>query len=144
MSMHQWNDDRRQVLSCVGIERPSGLLAEIVDSMSVSYFGIVLGLVGICNAWRGGTRAWQLPEFMAEWIYLVAGIVWTALFVLNFFKALLQYATPAKRPQFLAVGILFATESTSAFESERSLCAGSGNSLYSACHSNEFQRARAA
>jgi len=56
--------------------------SEIVENMSASYFGIVLGLAGLGSAWRGAERAWQLPKFIAGWIYVVAGVVWAALVVL--------------------------------------------------------------
>jgi len=47
-----------------------------------SYFGIMLGLAGLGSAWRGAERAWQLPKFIAGWLYVVAGVVWAALVVL--------------------------------------------------------------
>jgi len=67
----------------------SGFLAEIVGNMPASYFGIVLGLAGLGNAWRGAERTWQLPKFIAEWIYLFAGVVWAVLVALYILKALL-------------------------------------------------------
>jgi tellurite resistance protein len=70
-----------------------GRFAEIVGHMPASYFGIILGLAGLGNAWRGAARAWQLPAFISEWIYLVAGLVWAALVVLYVLKAILA---PAK------------------------------------------------
>lgn len=70
-------------------ERWLGPLSEIVGNMPVSYFGIVLGLAGLGNAWRGAEQAWQLPKFIADWIYLVAGIVWAALVFFFVLKALL-------------------------------------------------------
>ena len=74
-------------------EERSGLISAIVGNMPVSYFGVVLGLAGLGNAWRAAAQAWQLPKFIADWIYLVAGIVWAALVVLYVLKALL---TPDK------------------------------------------------
>jgi tellurite resistance protein TehA-like permease len=70
-------------------ERWLGPLSEIVGNMPVSYFGIVLGLAGLGNAWRGAEQAWRLPKFVADWIYLVAGLVCAALVVLFVLKALL-------------------------------------------------------
>lgn len=70
-------------------ERWLGAVAEIVGNMPVSYFGIVLGLAGLGNAWRGARQAWQIPAFIAEWIYLVAGLVWAALVLIFVLKALL-------------------------------------------------------
>lgn len=70
-------------------ERWLGPLAQIVGNMPVSYFGIVLGLAGLGNAWRGAEQAWHLPRFVTDWIYLVAGLVWAVLVVLFILKALL-------------------------------------------------------
>jgi len=39
-------------------------------------------LAGLGSAGRGAERAWQLPKFIAGWIYVVAGVVGTALVVL--------------------------------------------------------------
>jgi len=70
-------------------ERWLGPLAQIVGNMPVSYFGIVLGLAGLGNAWRGAEQAWHLPRVVTDWIYLVAGLVWAVLVVLFILKALL-------------------------------------------------------
>lgn len=70
-----------------------GRLAEIVGNMPASYFGIVLGLAGLGSAWRAASRAWQLPGFIAEWIYIGASVVWALLVVLYILKAILA---PAK------------------------------------------------
>src|SRR5262249_40077245 len=70
-----------------------GRFAEIVGNMPASYFGIVLGIAGLANAWRAAVRVWQLPEFIAEWIYIAAGGVWAMLVALYTFKAIL---TPEK------------------------------------------------
>ena len=70
-------------------ERWLGPLSEIVGNMPVSYFGIVLGLAGLGNAWRGAEQAWRMPKFVADWIYLVAGLVWAVLVILLLLKALL-------------------------------------------------------
>ncbi|PJR08767.1 dicarboxylate transporter/tellurite-resistance protein TehA [Sinorhizobium meliloti] len=74
-------------------EHTPGPFAQIVGNMPASYFGMVLGLAGLGNAWRGASLAWQLPEFIAEWIYVVAGAVWAVLVVLYILKAILA---PAK------------------------------------------------
>lgn len=70
-----------------------GRFAEIAGNMPASYFGIVLGLAGLGNAWRAAVRVWQLPEFIAEWIYGFAAVVWAMLVALYIFKAILA---PAK------------------------------------------------
>jgi tellurite resistance protein len=74
-------------------EETPGRFVQIVGNTPASYFGMVLGLAGLGNAWRGASRAWQLPEFIAEWIYVVAGVVWAALLVLYILKAIFA---PAK------------------------------------------------
>jgi tellurite resistance protein len=53
-------------------EKWSGSLSEIVGNIPASYFGIVLGLAGLGNAWRGAERTYQLPKFIEDWIYLPA------------------------------------------------------------------------
>ena len=44
-----------------------------------SLFGIVLGLVGLGNAWRDASHLWQLPPAVGEALMTVAAIVWLAL-----------------------------------------------------------------
>jgi tellurite resistance protein len=61
--------------------------------MPASYFGIVLGLAGLGSAWRAASRAWQLPAFIAEWIYVGATVVWALLVILYMLKSILA---PAK------------------------------------------------
>lgn len=66
-----------------------GRFVGIAENMPASYFGIVLGLAGLGNTWRAAAQAWQLPGVVAEWIYLVAGVVWAVLVVLYALKGLL-------------------------------------------------------
>ncbi len=75
------------------VDNTPGRLAQIASNTPASYFGMVLGLAGLGNAWRGASRAWQVPEFIAEWIYVIAGVVWAVLVVLYILKAVLA---PAK------------------------------------------------
>ncbi|MGA0598405.1 dicarboxylate transporter/tellurite-resistance protein TehA [Enterovirga sp. CN4-39] len=56
--------------------------------MPASYFGMVLGLAGLGNAWHAAVPAWQLPALTAEVIYLFAGLVWAGLIALYLVKAL--------------------------------------------------------
>jgi tellurite resistance protein len=74
-------------------EKSAGRFAQIVGNMPASYFGIVLGFAGLGSAWRGASHAWQLPPFIAEWIYVAAGAIWAVLVVLYTLKAILA---PAK------------------------------------------------
>jgi len=50
--------------------------------MPASFFGIVLGLVGLGGAWRVAARVWQLPAVIGEALMLIAGIVWTLMLAL--------------------------------------------------------------
>lgn len=77
------------------LDKWSGRFSEIVGNMPTSYFGIVLGLAGLGNAWRGAERTWQLPKFIEDWIYLIAGAVWAVLVAIYVLKALLM---PDKLP----------------------------------------------
>jgi tellurite resistance protein TehA-like permease len=68
----------------------SGRFSKIVGNMPISYFGIVRGVAGLGNAWRGAERARQLPKSIEEGIYLIAGVVWAALVVIYVLTALLM------------------------------------------------------
>lgn len=46
-----------------------------------SFFGIVLGLVGLGDCWRVAATVWHLPHWIGESIMLSAGIVWAVLLV---------------------------------------------------------------
>jgi tellurite resistance protein len=46
-----------------------------------SLFGIVLGLVGLGNGWRIGSRIWHLPGFIGESLMVLAALVWVGLVV---------------------------------------------------------------
>jgi tellurite resistance protein len=67
----------------------SDRLAEIAGNMPAGYFGIVLGLAGLANAWRIGSKTWDLPAEVSELIYALAGIVWAVLVALYLCKAVL-------------------------------------------------------
>lgn len=45
----------------------------------VSFFGIVLGLAGLGNAWRGASALWGLPHFVGETLLALAALVWFVL-----------------------------------------------------------------
>lgn len=47
-----------------------------------SFFGMVLGIVGIGNIWRLASRIWMVPSWMGEGIMALAAAVWTILMVL--------------------------------------------------------------
>ena len=44
-----------------------------------SFFGIVLGLAGLGNAWRTAHRVWSLPPVVGESLLLLATLVWLTL-----------------------------------------------------------------
>ncbi|HEY4252560.1 MAG TPA: dicarboxylate transporter/tellurite-resistance protein TehA [Roseomonas sp.] len=76
-------------------QRPgaSRRLANIASNTPASYFGMVLGLAGLGNAWRAAAQAWQWPASVAGLIYVIAGVVWLGLTILYVAKAFLA---PAK------------------------------------------------
>jgi len=74
------------------IVKPTGRLAEIAGNMPAGYFGMVLGLAGLGNAWRAAAQAWQVPGMIAEVIYVVAAVVWAALIFLYICKAVMARA----------------------------------------------------
>lgn len=47
-----------------------------------SFFGLVLGLVGLGNSWRAAHAIWGLPSAVGEGLMLAGGIVWAILVVL--------------------------------------------------------------
>ncbi|AVA21623.1 dicarboxylate transporter/tellurite-resistance protein TehA [Rhizobium sp. LEGMi198b] len=51
-----------------------------------AFFGMVLGLSGLANAWRVAARVWQLPAAIGETITFVSIAVWAVLIVLYVLK----------------------------------------------------------
>ena len=49
--------------------------------LPASFFGMVLGLSGLGQAWRVATKLWGTPPIIGESLLLVAGLVWAALLV---------------------------------------------------------------
>lgn len=47
-----------------------------------SFFGMVLGLAGLGNAWRIAARVWLLPSIVGEIVLAFAALVWALLVVL--------------------------------------------------------------
>jgi tellurite resistance protein len=47
-----------------------------------SFFGIILGLVGLGNCWRVAAKLWHLPAWIGEAIMLLAIAIWLLLLVL--------------------------------------------------------------
>jgi tellurite resistance protein len=53
-----------------------------VAVVPASFFGIVLGLAGLGNAWRTASLVWVVPSVIGELILLLAAFVWFGLIVL--------------------------------------------------------------
>jgi len=47
-----------------------------------SFFGMVLGMVGLGNAWRVAVKLWNMPTWIGEAVMLLAVIVWALLTLL--------------------------------------------------------------
>jgi tellurite resistance protein len=58
-----------------------------------SFFGIVLGVAGLGNAWRVAHRVWQLPAVIGEAILAVATLVWLTLLAFYIAKWFLARAS---------------------------------------------------
>lgn len=41
-----------------------------------SFFGIVVGLAGLGNAWRVAARIWGVPAWIGEAIFVLAAVIW--------------------------------------------------------------------
>lgn len=54
-----------------------------------AFFGMVLGIAGLANAWRVAHRIWGLPAQVGEAVMAVAALVWAALIILFALKWLL-------------------------------------------------------
>ena len=53
-----------------------------LPNVPAAFFGIVLGLAGLGNAWRAATAAWRLPGAIGEALMAAATIVWAILVIL--------------------------------------------------------------
>jgi tellurite resistance protein len=51
-----------------------------------SFFGMVLGLTGVANTWRGGHAAWGLPAGIGETLFAIAGAAWAVIAILYAWK----------------------------------------------------------
>ncbi|MBF7015054.1 dicarboxylate transporter/tellurite-resistance protein TehA (plasmid) [Novosphingobium resinovorum] len=57
-------------------------VSRTLPRVPASFFGIVLGLAGLSNAWRAAHAAWGLPVAIAEVILICAIVAWAAVAVL--------------------------------------------------------------
>lgn len=64
-----------------------------------SFFGIVLGLAGLSNAWRAAHVAWGLPEVAADALFLCAFVAWLVVGVLYGLKWVWAPATAAQEAE---------------------------------------------
>jgi tellurite resistance protein len=55
-------------------------------SIPASFFGIVLGLVGLGNNWRGAVRLWGMPPVIGEIIMAAAFAIWALLMICYILK----------------------------------------------------------
>src|ERR1700742_1340148 len=55
-------------------------------AIPAAFFGIVLGLAGLGNAWRAAHQAWQTPAFVGEALMALAAVVWALLLLLFILK----------------------------------------------------------
>lgn len=63
-----------------------------VPAVPAAFFGMVLGLAGLGNAWRAATAAWHVPAAIGECLMAVATIVWAILIVLYALKWIFRRA----------------------------------------------------
>jgi tellurite resistance protein len=69
--------------------------------LPASFFGMILGLVGLGSCWRVAAKIWHLPTWIGEIIMLIAVVVWLVLLLLYVSKwlwaredALAEYEHP--------------------------------------------------
>ncbi|WP_051158637.1 dicarboxylate transporter/tellurite-resistance protein TehA [Nodosilinea nodulosa] len=55
-------------------------------NVSASFFGMILGLIGLGNCWRVASKIWHLPTWIGEAIMLLAVVVWFTLLLLYLSK----------------------------------------------------------
>jgi tellurite resistance protein len=65
------------MVGMTGISNGSGL-----PLIPASFFGIVLGLAGLSNAWRAAERAWGLPGVIADALFAIALLAWILISIL--------------------------------------------------------------
>jgi len=60
--------------------------AFLLPAVPAAFFGMVLGLAGLGNAWRAATSAWHLPSAIGETLMAIATIVWAILVIMYALK----------------------------------------------------------
>ena len=65
----------------------NGWISHLAANTPAAYFGMVLGLGGLGNAWRAAEQTWGIGNGFSEWILAVASFVWALLILLFAAKA---------------------------------------------------------
>lgn len=68
-------------------ELKAGWIASVAARTPAAYFGMVLGLAGLGNAWRAAEQTWHIGNGVSEWILALAAAVWAVLVILFAAKA---------------------------------------------------------
>ncbi|MBU1691947.1 MAG: dicarboxylate transporter/tellurite-resistance protein TehA [Gammaproteobacteria bacterium] len=83
--------------------------------LPASFFGMVLGLAGLGQAWRIAVRLWGMPASIGEGLLLLAALVWAGLLVVYGWQAIrypavvkseFQHPVQGSTPALLAVSTL--------------------------------------
>lgn len=84
-------------------------------TLPASFFGIVLGLSGMGQAWRVAVPLWGMPYWIGESLLLLAALVWLALLIFYVIQALrnpmvvrseFQHPVQGSTPALLAIATL--------------------------------------
>ena len=75
-------------MTTTGTSRSQGSVARgaRIPAIPASFFGIVLGLVGLGDCWRVAHRAWDLPKAIGEIVMITGFVVWVVLILLYLAK----------------------------------------------------------
>ena len=78
-------------------ELRTGWIASVAARTPAAYFGMVLGLAGLGNAWRAAEQTWHIGNGFSERILALAAAVWVVLVILFAAKAVLATASWSRR-----------------------------------------------
>ena len=85
------------------------------SALPASFFGMVLGLSGLGQAWRLSVRLWDMPALIGEGVLLLSVLVWAVLLLAYLWQALrypeivrkeFQHPVQGSTPALLAVSTL--------------------------------------
>ena len=74
---------------------PTSASTTALATLPASFFGMVLGLSGLGQAWRVASKLWGMPEGIGEGVLLVASLVWLTLLLTYLAQALRHPAVVA-------------------------------------------------